>query len=285
MINADKNITDDIVNANYFSTDKVWKVLRPMRAYFDPRYFGLENVDSQKPSLFVCNHSIYGLWDAVLMGAELYHRKKILLRGLGDINQFKVPGIREMMTKLAAVPGTRENCAKLMKAGQHVLVYPGGGREVCRRKGEQYKLIWKQRTGFVRMAIEHQYQIIPTAAVGIDNAYSIIFDANDLMNSIPGKILKMTGILDNVLRKGDGIPPVARGIGVTAFPRPERLYFSFGKPVETKHFKGKHEDKDTLFQIKQIVENNLNNQIKDLLLTREQDEDDQAMWRKLLKRM
>jgi hypothetical protein len=38
-----------------------------------------------------------------------------------------------------------------------VLVFPGGGREVTKRKGEAHKVIWKERTGFARMAIEHGY--------------------------------------------------------------------------------------------------------------------------------
>ena len=71
---------------------------------------------------------------------------------------------------------------------------------------------------------------------------------------------------------------------LTAFPRPERLYFSFGESVDTKEFKGKHEDKEILVHLKQIVENQLNNQIKNLLLIREQDRDGQALWRRILKR-
>jgi hypothetical protein len=35
-----------------------------------------------------------------------------------------------------------------------VLVYPGGGREVAKRKGEKYQLLWKERVGFARLAIE-----------------------------------------------------------------------------------------------------------------------------------
>lgn len=45
------------------------------------------------------------------------------------------------------VLGTPENCAALMQAGQSILVFPGGGREVMRRKGEAYRLIWKRCRG------------------------------------------------------------------------------------------------------------------------------------------
>ena len=50
-----------------------------------------------------------------------------------------------------------------------------------RRKGEAYRLVWKQRTGFARLAIEHGYDIIPFGSVGPDEAFDILFDANDVM--------------------------------------------------------------------------------------------------------
>jgi 1-acyl-sn-glycerol-3-phosphate acyltransferase len=43
----------------------------------------------------------------------------------------------------------------MMEAGETLLVYPGGGREVTKGRGTNYKLLWEGRTGFVRMAIKH----------------------------------------------------------------------------------------------------------------------------------
>jgi 1-acyl-sn-glycerol-3-phosphate acyltransferase len=161
-----------------------------------------------------------------------------------------------------------------MKGRQSILVFPGGGREVTKRKGEAYKLVWKERVGFVRLAVEHSYSILPFAAVGGDDAFSIIFDANDVMNSFLGKIIKQTGILkESGLKDGELIPPIVRGIGLTPIPRPERLYYSFGEPIDTKPFKGKHEDKKTLFAVREMVATSIKSQIKELLQRREQDPD------------
>ena len=60
-----------------------------------------------------------------------------------------------------------------------ILVYPGGGREVAKRKGESYKLIWKERMGFARLAIEHGYTIVPFAAVGAEEAVDIVLDGDN----------------------------------------------------------------------------------------------------------
>jgi 1-acyl-sn-glycerol-3-phosphate acyltransferase len=51
-----------------------------------------------------------------------------------------------------------------MEDGRSILVFPGGGREVTKRRGEKYRLIWGERMGFARMAIECGYPIVPVAS-------------------------------------------------------------------------------------------------------------------------
>jgi hypothetical protein len=42
---------------------------------------------------------------------------------------------------MGVVLGTPEGCAELMVCGESIPVFPGGGREVCKRKGEKCELI------------------------------------------------------------------------------------------------------------------------------------------------
>ena len=56
----------------------------------------------------------------------------------------------------------------LMRAGQHLMVFPGGQREVFKRKNEAYRLIWKERIGFVTLAAAFGYSIVPFASLGAD---------------------------------------------------------------------------------------------------------------------
>src|SRR5262245_35489427 len=67
------------------------------------------------------------------------------------------PRLGQFLKSLGVVVGSRERCPRLKEEGAHVLVFPGGGREVTKRKGEACKLIWNERTGFARTAIEHGY--------------------------------------------------------------------------------------------------------------------------------
>jgi len=53
-----------------------------------------------------------------------------------------------------------------MRDRQTILVFPAGSREVNRRLGQQYQLLWRERISFARRAIEHYYPIVPFAGGG-----------------------------------------------------------------------------------------------------------------------
>lgn len=254
-----------------------------MRAWFAPAFFGEEHVDPSRPSLWVGNHTIYGLIDIPVFGAELYLRHGIYLRGLADRNHFMVPGWRDTLAALGAVLGTRENCATLMEQGEQVLVFPGGGREVMKRRGERYKLIWKNRTGFARMAIRHGYPILPFASVGAEEAYDIWIDADDILASPIGRLLTMAGLTDGVLRHGEAIPPLARGLGLTALPRPERFYFGVCPPIDTTVYAGREDDDRAVFELRDHVRDAVRDEIFRLQELR-RNQQDEGFLRRLVNR-
>jgi len=253
------------------SPEEMRRVFAVARAYFNPEFLGLWELDLEKPALWVGNHTLFGLTDAPLMVEHLYTQYGVMLRGLGDRGHFDVPWWGDMLVRNGMVLGTPEHCAALMKAGQHVLVFPGGGREVMRRKGEAYRLVWKQRTGFARLAIEHGYDIIPFGSVGPDEAYDILLDANDVMSTPLWQWLVRRYGVDAKTRGGDMIPPVVRGIGPTLIPRPQRYYFGFGQRISTRRLKGRAGNPKTLWTLREKVARAVEAQIERLLVYREED--------------
>lgn len=241
------------------------------RRWFYPEFLGLWELDLTRPALFVGNHTLFGLMDAPLMIEHLYTQYGVMLRGLGDRGHFSVPYWGDLLVRNGMVLGTPENCAALMESGESVLVFPGGGREVMRRKGERYRLIWKQRTGFARLAIEHGYDIIPFGSVGPDESFDILFDANDVQQSALWKWLAARSGLDKATRNGDMIPPIARGLGPTMIPRPQRYYFGFGQRIPTAHLQGKSQEKEVLWQVREEVAAAVEVQIERLLRYRQED--------------
>jgi 1-acyl-sn-glycerol-3-phosphate acyltransferase len=242
-----------------------------LRRYFVPEYLHLERADPKKPTLFVGNHSLYGVLDVLLFADGLYRERGIVLRSLADRNHFKLPVWRDFVAQTGAVLGTRANCAELMRRGQHILVFPGGAREVFKHKGEAYRLIWKERFGFLQLAIEHGYPITPYATVGAEEAFDVLLDSADYMSTPLGRALKRSGIADRYLRGGEEFPPLVRGLGLTVVPRPEKLYFSLGKPIATARYQGRQDDPALLRQLRSRVAGTLQRLIAELRERRAKD--------------
>lgn len=201
--------------------------LAPMRWWTSPRFSGLEHVPRAGRVLLVGNHTVFGLVDVPLMVLGIHEATGRWARGLGDHAHFRIPGWRDLLQTFGTVPGTRAHCAALMAADQPVLVFPGGGREVMKRKDEAYRLLWKERVGFARLAIEHRCPVVPFAAVGAEDAYDILVDGDHPLRAV-GRALAR-----RVDGREDMVFPIARGLGPTPVPKPERFYFAFGPPIAT----------------------------------------------------
>jgi len=235
----------------------VRRIVAPMKLYCDPVFIGLDDIDPSRPALYVTNHNVIGVLDGTLWASELYLQKDVFCRSLVDDIHYVLPGWRDIGTGLMGfVRGSRENCDAMMEAGESIIVYPGGGREVCKRKHERHHLTWKNRTGFARMAINHGYDIITVAQVGADDAFDIVADTEDIMGSRFGKWLTDTGLAKH-FKNGDTFPPLVRGIGPTLFPRPERQYIQFGERIGTTDYAGLGNDKEALWELRSKVENQL----------------------------
>ncbi len=260
-----------VLNYTPPSRESMRGFMKLARFWFYPEFLGLWEMDLTKPALFVGNHTLFGMTDAPLMIEHLNTQYGVALRGLGDRGHFQVPYWGDLLVRHGMVMGSPEVCSTLMKAGQHILVFPGGAREVMRRKGEAYNLIWKQRAGFARLAIEHGYDIIPFGSVGPDESYRILLDANDLLkHDWLRKGAEKIGLLE-ATRGGDFIPPIAMGLGPTLIPRPQRYYFGFGQRISTEQLKGQHGDKDVVWKLREQVADAVKEQITRLRTYREED--------------
>jgi 1-acyl-sn-glycerol-3-phosphate acyltransferase len=272
MATVKKQPDDILIDFTPPSKRFVENFTKPFYAYFTPEFFGLENLNEKKPALYIANHSIYGVTDGTLYVAEAYLKKNVYIRGLADNMHFMVPGWRNIFMKLGFARASRENCSEMMKQKQHILVFPGGSREICKRKGEEYKLVWKNHTGFARMAIQHGYDIIPIINVGGDDAYDIVKDPEEVIpDNFWGKLFKKTPIYKNLLKEGEILPPLAYGVGETIFPKPVKLYFSYGKRISTKRFKKDAESKENQWQLRNEVELAMNKMMLELIEYRAKD--------------
>ncbi len=204
--------------------DRLAALLAPLARVTQPKLYGVDGVP-ERGALFVGNHTLFAFLDLPFMMAELWKRRNIKIRGLGDHAHYGIPVWRDILTRAGMVRGTRDNVRDLMGDGQDILVFPGGGDEVFKDRGQQYKLLWKERIGFARLAIEHGYPIVPFAAVGAEDMLDIVADGSTpVFGQLSALMKKLAGV---------SLPPIAFGVGPTLLPKPERLYFWFGEPIDT----------------------------------------------------
>jgi 1-acyl-sn-glycerol-3-phosphate acyltransferase len=213
-----------------------------------PVFVDIENVPTHGPFMLVGNHQLLGMQDLPTLVRGLEVRRGVRVRGMADRFHFAVPGWRELLVRLGAVPGTRENCAALLAAEEAVLVFPGGAREVYKRRGQRYQLLWGERTGFARMAIAAGCPIVPFAAVGAEDRLDVLLDT-DATIAAPARVLvrKLAG-------RQDVGTLLVKGAGPLGLPRLDRLYFRFGAPIPTTQWAGRAEDPQARAECRDAVQ-------------------------------
>ena len=142
---------------------------------YRPYVDGLENLPPDGRFLLVGNHTQAALGEIVLIPYFVRSAIGARVRPLADRQFSQIRGPQAaLINAYGAVVGTPENASELMRSNQTVLVFPGGGREMPKFKGEEYTLRWDNRYGFARLAVEHGYPIVVAGLVGSDDVYTSI---------------------------------------------------------------------------------------------------------------
>jgi 1-acyl-sn-glycerol-3-phosphate acyltransferase len=199
-------------------------VYRIAKLWFRTRLYNTDRVPD-RPCLFIGNHSLFAL-DGMVILPVLLEELGRFLRPMGDKFLFADPRVATFLLRRGATMGHPDVARALMEHDQDILVFPGGAHEAVKPSRERYRLQWKDRLGFVRLAAEAGYTIVPFGLVGPDEFYEYLLDGEQIVS-----LLERLGLWRKNLRS-DVVPPLLRGALGTALPRPQPCYLSFGKPLE-----------------------------------------------------
>lgn len=186
-----------------------WLILTPLRPllwlWFRPRVRGLDAVPRERPVVFVAKHPKAFLYlETILLGYIVYwvKRDRPLIRPMEQRNTsiHRAPILGWIRRNVNSVEATEEAGLATLAAGESVLIYPGGGRELY---GPPDRLDWTGRRGFARIAAKAGASVVPVAMVGADRQH-------------PWRI-PLGG------RHSLWFPP---------FPLPVRLDYAFGAPMD-----------------------------------------------------
>ncbi|VEG51067.1 Acyltransferase-like protein [Mycolicibacterium aurum] len=213
--------------------DGLWPAIDVTLPYVD----GTENLPLDGRFLLVGNHTQSGMAEAWLTCLSVRRTLGVRVRPLTERGMGSMPGpAGDMLAACGGVVGTPENATKLMQNNETLLVFPGGGREIGKFKGEEYQLKWNGRAGFARVAIANDYPIVPVGHVGGDDIYRSVVTRDSLLGRLTEKLgAAVTG-------KPDMTMPLVRGVGPTLVPSPQRMYLRFGQPITTTQPAGVSDD-------------------------------------------
>ena len=188
-------------------------------SYFSATLEGREHIPRAGGALLVANHGLNG-FDGMVLGALLVRDAGRVPFWLGEHNLWRLPPLGRLLDFVGAVPGERDAAASILRRGEIVVVYPGGVLDSFKLQSERHKLMWGPRSGFARVAMTAGVPIVPVAALGVDDMYTVIARERWLGRAVLGH------------PKYD--LPIAFGRWGTLVPRPASVTIRALPPVPTE---------------------------------------------------
>ncbi len=126
--------------------------------------------------------------DYYYLVAKVVLHKRRIIHSVVDSFLFHVPGFGAILSSFCCTPGTVESCAKDLAEGSLLGLAPGGVYEALFSDHKEYKVMWKSRVGFAKIALEAKVPIIPVFTKNIREAVRTFNIGKRLMNFIYSKI-------------------------------------------------------------------------------------------------
>lgn len=175
---------------------------------------GLEHVPPEGGALMVLYHGLVPL-DFWYLGLKLYLETGRHPAALIDRWLFKTPGLAWFCRAVGGVSGEKGVALKMLREGRLVGVSPGGTREAISGRKNNYRLVWGQRLGFARLALEAGAPIIPGFTENVEGLYHAPFADHPFFQ----KLYEKTRL------------PLVPIIGLGPFPFPVKLTTWLGEPI------------------------------------------------------
>ena len=205
-----------------------YSFLKPFyRHYFRVETVGINQVPNEGRGMLISNHSGGIPLDAGMLLSAMILDKNPPRLAHGMVEKFaaKWMFVSHWFSRLGQFTGIPQHARRILDDERLLLVYPEGARGTGKLFRDRYQLV-RFGTGFMRLALETNTPIIPSAFIGGEEALPVMFHANRL-----GRLV--------------GAPywPVPKH--VVPMPLPVRCQIRFGAPM---HFEGNGNESDEVIQ-------------------------------------
>lgn len=139
------------------------------RLYHGYEVHGLEHLPVNGPALIVYYHGAIPV-DIYYLIARVVLERNRLIYTVADRFLFKIPGFAIISESCHVSPGTIQSCVSILKEGNMLAISPGGVYEA--QFGDQsYELLWRNRIGFAKVALDAQVPIVPMFTENLREAF------------------------------------------------------------------------------------------------------------------
>ncbi|MFA6033149.1 MAG: lysophospholipid acyltransferase family protein [Myxococcota bacterium] len=219
------NINDVGFGYDQFGMEKESAILAYALTRYAYKYWfrvqstGHENVPLSGRTLIVPNHSGVLPLDAVMIGIDLVYKldKPRNMRAVVDNFMGFTPFLNTMMYRVGQVVGARRNFEDLLKKEEMVAVFPEGAKGTGKLFSHRYNLL-KFNVGFIELSIKYKTPIVPTAVIGGEEQYPMIYNFKPLA--------RLTGF------PYFPVTPFLPWLGLLgAIPLPVKYHIRYGEPI------------------------------------------------------
>jgi 1-acyl-sn-glycerol-3-phosphate acyltransferase len=139
------------------------------RSYFRAEAHGVEHIPAAGRVMFVANHSGQLPFDGLVIGAAVFLEppQPRLVRSMVEHFVPTVPFASYLLSRWGQITGTPENCRRLLRQDEAILVFPEGARGISKPFSRRYQLE-PFGLGFLRLALETDTPIVPVAVIGAE---------------------------------------------------------------------------------------------------------------------
>jgi 1-acyl-sn-glycerol-3-phosphate acyltransferase len=218
---------DDFGFDEDLTTHVLMPLLRPLhRHYWRVTSHGIEHVPTEGGALLVANHAGTLPADALITRLDVFDLTGRHARELGADLVFRTPFVGELARKTGATLASGDDADRLLAAGELVAVWPEGFKGLGKPWKDRYKLQRFGRGGFVATASRAQVSIIPTAIVGSEEIYPMLFDLR-----IVARLLGFPYF--PVVPQMFALPVLGP---FALLPLPSKWVIEYGEPIEPSSF-------------------------------------------------
>jgi 1-acyl-sn-glycerol-3-phosphate acyltransferase len=209
------------------TTNVLMPLLRPLHArYWRVASHGIEHLPRVGGGLVVANHAGTLPADALITRLDILDQTGRHARELAADLVFRTPFVGEFARKTGATLASGDDADRLLTSGELVAVWPEGFKGVGKPWKDRYKLQRFGRGGFVATALRAQVPIVPTAIVGSEEIYPLLYDLR-----IVARVLGLPYF--PIVPQMFALPVLGP---LALLPLPSKWVIEYGEPIDTSAY-------------------------------------------------